>query len=133
MYYDQYYFHDLNLNAVYINSWFEYTDINSESDKQEVYFTTDMITDIAEGEFEYDIFKGKVRYMYNIDSLKQDMLYEFAFRVGVEYARYTFDMLLNEEIDKKLNSGQRSDTYWRYDPQGKLFFPAQDDRFILLK
>jgi hypothetical protein len=133
MFYDQVYFHDHNLNAVYINSWFEISDINTDNGAQDVYFTTDLITDLVDGAFDYDIFKGKVRYMYNIDSLKQDMLYEFAFRVGVEYGRYTFDLLLNSEIDNQIDGSNRSETYWRYDPQKKLFFPALDDKFIPLK
>lgn len=132
-FYDQVYYHDHNLNAVYINSWFEISDINAVDGHQDVYFSTDLITDLVDGAFEYDIFNGKVRYMYNIDSLKRDMLYEFAFRVGVEYARYTFDLLLNQEIDRKIGDGNRSDIYWRFDPQRKQFFPALDDKFIPLK
>jgi len=71
---------------------------------------------------------NKVRYMYNIDSLKLDVLYDFAYRLGKEYAAYTYDLLLNEELDKKIDSSVRSKNYWRYDPINHIFYPATDDR-----
>lgn len=131
-YNDSYYFHDHNLNAVYVNTWFEFSNTNEVTNKQQVYFTTDMITDIPDGTFDYDIFNGKVRYMYNIDSLQVNALYTFAYRIGAEYARYTFDLLLNKDLDAKIPTEQRSETYWRYDPSYHTFYPATDDRFILL-
>lgn len=131
--YDKYYYHDHNLNAVYINSWFEINTFDEENTNQKVYFTTDMITDIPEGSFDYDIFSGKVRYLYNIDSLEQKVLYELAYRLGKEYAGYTFDFLLNKELNEEIEPGARSKNYWRYDPVNHYFYPATDDRFILLE
>lgn len=130
--YDNYYYHDHNLNAVYVNSWFEFSNTNEVSNKQQVYFTTDMITDIPDGSFDFDIFSGKTRYMYNIDSLEINALYAFAYRIGSEYARYTFDLLLNKNLDSKIPVDQRSETYWRYDPYYHTFYPSSDDRFIIL-
>lgn len=132
VYFDQIYYHDHNLNAIYINSWFEYSELDGDSAVQQVYFSTDLITDIPDGYFEYDIFNGKVRYLYNIDSLEQDMLYEFAYRIGSEYAKYTFDVMLNNELNRLVQKDQRSSTYWRYDPKRHTFFPALDDRFVPL-
>jgi len=130
--YDSYFFHDHNLNAVYVNSWFEFSDLNEVSSEQQIYFTTDLITDIPDGSFDYDILSGKVRYMYNIDSLEVNELYGFAFRIGEEYAKYTFDMMLNKELDSKLTPEMRSENYWRYDPDKNYFYPAMDDRFVPL-
>ena len=130
LYYDKLYYHDHNLNAVYVNSWFEYSDLESDSSNQEIYFTTDLITDIPDGYFEYDIFNSKVRYLYNIDSLEQNMLYDFAYRIGTEYARYTFDLLLNNELNTKISPDQRSNTYWRFNPGKNTFYPALDDKFL---
>ncbi len=132
MFYDTYFYHDHNLNAVYVNSWFEIINLNDDNDKHNVYFTSDMITDIIDGIFDYDIFSNKVRYMYNIDSLEQDVLYAFAYRIGTEYAEYTFDLLLNNELNNKLDPSVRSSRYWRYDPEKKIFYPATEDKFILL-
>jgi len=130
--YDTYFYHDHNLNAVYINSWFEINNLNEDNNNHKIYFTSDMITDIADGMFDYDIFSNQVRYMYNIDSLKQDVLYEFAYRIGTMYAEYTFDLLLNNKLNKELNPTDRSTNYWRYNPANHTFFIANDDRFILL-
>lgn len=130
--YDKYFYHDHNLNAIYVNSWFEFSNPESIESSQKVFFTTDLITDIPDGVFDYDIFSGKVKYMYNIDSLEQNMLYSFAYRIGAEYAKYTFDYLLNQDLNKKLSPHQRSSKYWRYDPYNHLFYPATDDRFIPL-
>ena len=130
LYYDKLYYHDHNLNAIYVNSWFEYSNLESDTSNQEIYFATDLITDIPDGYFEYDIFNSKVRYLYNIDSLERDMLYEFAYRIGSEYARYTFDLLLNNELNTKIPADQRSNTYWRYNPGRNTFYPALDDKFI---
>lgn len=130
--FDSYYYHDHNLNAVYVNSWFEFSYLDKVSSKQQIYFTTDLITDLPEGTFDYDIFSGKVRYMYNIDSLKVNDLYGYAYRIGQEYAKYTFDMLLNQELDNKLIPDQRSEKYWRFDPSQFYFYPATDDRFVPL-
>ena len=132
MIYDDYYYHDHNLNAVYVNSWFEIANLDEENTNQQIYFASDMITDMAEGSFDYDIFGGKVRYMYNIDSLELKVLYDFAYRLGKEYAGYTFDLLLNDELNKKLDPNTISSRYWRYDPVDHFFYPATDDRFMLL-
>jgi hypothetical protein len=129
--FDSYYFHDHNLNAIYVNSWFEIDELDNES-KHPIYFATDLITDMADGAFDYDIFSNRVRYMYNIDSLELNTLYDFAYRLGSEYAKYTFDVLLNQELDRKVEDGARSEKYWRYDPDQHTFYPATDDRFIPL-
>lgn len=129
--YDRNYYHDHNLNAIYVNSWFEIYELsNNNNNKHQIYFTTDMISDIPDGSFDYDIFSGKVRYMYNIDSLKTDVLYDFAYRLGKEYAGYTFDFLLNEELNREIHPDSRSSKYWRYNPGSHIFYPATDDKFI---
>ena len=132
MVYDDYYYHDHNLNAVYVNSWFEIVNLDEESTVQQIYFASDMITDMADGSFDYDIFGGKVMYMYNIDSLELKVLYDFAYRLGKQYAGYTFDLLLNDELNKKIDPDLRSSNYWRYNANDQFFYPATDDRFMPL-
>ena len=131
--YDSHFFHDHNLNAVYVNSWFEVNNLNEENAKHNIYFTSDMITDIVDGMFDYDVFSNQVRYMYNIDSLQQKVLYAFAYRLGGEYANYTFDLLLNNTLDKKVDPSIRKSKYWRYDPYNHTFYLASDDKFIILE
>ncbi len=130
--FDNHFYHDHNLNAVYVNSWFEIYNLDEDNGEHNIYFASDMITDIADGIFDYDIFSSQVRYMYNIDSLERDVLYAYAYRLGTEYAGYTFDLLLNNELNNKLDPSVRSSRYWRYDPENKIFYPATEDKFILL-
>ena len=132
MIYDKYFYHDHNLNAVYVNSWFEIKNLDEHNSDQQIYFTTDLISDVPDGSFNYDIFSGKVRYMYNIDSLEIKQIYDFAYELGKVYAGYTFDLLLNDELNSKIEPGKRSSRYWRYDPGNHVFFPASDDKFIIL-
>ena len=130
--YDTYYFHDQDLEAVYVNSWIEISKVNENSDKPNIYFATSLITDDFEGDFSYDIFTGNINYAYNIDSLEQADLYNYAYKLGRTFASYTFDFLLNNYLDKTVTKEERSDKYWRFNPYDKTFFPAYDDRLVPL-
>ncbi len=99
------------------------------SDEQ-LYFATDMITDDFEGDFHADVFAGEMRFVYNIDTLQTESLYDFAFLLGRKYASYTMDLLLNKYLDKNVPEGKRSETYWRFDPYRKDFFPEEENKFI---
>ncbi|HEY9115139.1 MAG TPA: hypothetical protein VIN10_10600 [Bacteroidales bacterium] len=131
--YDTKYTYSHLLNAVYINSWIEIGKYDQVNSTQQVYFASDLITDIVDGEFNYDVFSQKIQYMYNYDSLTVSQIYDYAYVLGRTYAGYTFDLLLNTYLDKKLLNGSRSDKYWRYDPIKHVFFPAQKDMFILME
>ncbi|MEJ2593817.1 MAG: hypothetical protein P8100_01495, partial [bacterium] len=102
-----------------------------KKDKRNVYFIEDAIIDDVEGEFSFDYFAGQVKYYYQIDSLKTEDLYGFAFNLGRKYAGYTYDLLLNDYIRDNLEVAPRY--YLRFDPFYKNFFEATDDRFILLE
>ncbi|PKP32370.1 MAG: hypothetical protein CVT99_04935 [Bacteroidetes bacterium HGW-Bacteroidetes-16] len=128
--YGQNYFHDHQLNAVFVNSWFDITPLNNKSS---IYFATDMLVDQVESTFDYDVFSDQVRYMYNLEPMSTDMLYQFAYDLGRVYAGYTFDYLLNTELDRVLLPEERTDRYWRYDPFSQTFFLAGEDRFISLE
>lgn len=128
-YYDSYFYHDHLLNSLSVYSWFEINKVN-ETKNQKVYFTEDVVIDEVEGDFTLDFFGGDVKYFYTIDSLKPGDIYEFAYSLGRKYAGYTYDLLLNKYIRNNLPQG--TDVYWRFDPYTKTFFPATDDKFILL-
>jgi len=131
--YDTYYYHDHELNAAYISSWIEISDINSDKSNHDVYFASDIITDDLEGEFVYGAFSEDLKYLFEIDTLKHADLYDFAHLLGRTYAGYTFDLLLNKYLKNNLPDEQLSDNYWRYDPAlGNLFY-ATEDKFILLE
>lgn len=131
--YDTKYTYSHLLNAIYVNSWIEIGRYDQENSQQLVYFASDVTTDIVDGEFNYDVFSQKIQYMYNYDSLTVSQLYDYAYVLGRTYAGYTFDLLLNTYLDKKLLNGTRSDKYWRYDPNKHVFFPAEKDKLILME
>lgn len=131
--YETYYYHDQKLNGVYINSWFEISQINDTIANDQVYFASDLITDDLESDFTFNIFSGGVTYVYKIDSLEYDELYKFAFVLGRTYAGYTFDLLLNRYIDARLPGTKTKDEeFWRYDPYMETLFIATDDRLVPL-
>lgn len=129
VYYNNYYYHDHELNSLSVYSWIEINKVN-EDKNQNVYFTEDVVVDEVEGEFTVDFFGGDIKYFYKIDSLKPAEIYNFAYSLGRKYAGYTYDLLLNKYIRENLHQG--TDTYWRFDPYTQTFFPATDDKFILL-
>lgn len=130
--YDTYYSHDEDLEAVYVNSWIEISQVDKTSDKPNVFFATGLITDDLDGNFSFDIFTGNISYAYNFDSLRVADLYDFAYQIGRTNAGYTFDYLLNHYLDENVPEKERSDNYWRYNPYDKSFFPAYDDRLVPL-
>jgi hypothetical protein len=130
--YGETYYHQHELNAVYVNSWFDIADVDHPTDKPSVYFATDMLVDQVNGTFEYDVFANQVRYLFNLEPLDTKMLTDFAYDLGRVYAGYTFDYLLNKELDKTLPPDERSGKYWRYNPYNRSFFLAGEDRFTPL-
>lgn len=126
------YYHDHILSAAYVSSWIEVSEINSEKENHDVYFASDIITDELKGEFTYDYFSDEVKYLYELDTLKYNDLYNFAFLLGRTYASYTFDLLLNKYLDDNLPEKDRSENYYRYNPSLDNLFDATDDKFIRL-
>jgi len=126
------YVHNHYLNALDVSSWFSLKGplVNNKTGK--VLFAENLLTDNLDGHFEVDPFSGRIKYLYNIDSLTVKKIYDYALNLGRTYAGYTFDFLLNAFLDKELTASHRTDRYWRYDPYRKKFFFARDDRFILL-
>ncbi|MCB2207892.1 MAG: hypothetical protein KQH67_06310 [Bacteroidetes bacterium] len=128
--YGHYYYYDFLLNAIVVNSWIELKEVDDNSKNEQLYFATDIITDDFEGDFHADVFAGQMRFVYNIDTLQTEALYNFAFLLGRKYASYTMDMLLNKYLDENVPDGKRSETYWRYDPYKNDFFPEEENKFI---
>ena len=128
--YGHYYYYDFLLNAIVVNSWIELKKVDDNGKGEQMYFATDIITDDFEGDFHADVFAGQMRFVYNIDTLQVDALYNFAFLLGRKYASYTMDMLLNKYLDANVPAGKRSETYWRFDPYRKDFFPEEENKFI---
>ena len=131
--YNTYFYHDHQLNAAYVNSWIEVNEINAETENHNVYFSSDVITDDLDGEFQFDYFGGEVKYLYEIDSLKPANIYNFAYMLGRTYAGYTFDLLMNNFLKENLTADKLSGKYWRYNPELENLFYATDDKLIPLE
>lgn len=130
--YDTYYYHDQDLQAVFVNSWIEISKVNENTNKPNIYFATGLVTDDMDGDFSFDLFTGKINFLYNIDSLDQAGLYNYAYQLGRTSAGYSFDLLLNTYLDITVPKEERSDKYWRFNPYNKTFFPAYDDKLVPL-
>jgi hypothetical protein len=128
--YGHYYYYDFLLNAFVVNSWIEFKKVDNHTNEEQLYFATDIITDDFEGNFHADVFAGEMRFVYNIDTLQNESLYDFAHLLGRKYASYTLDLLLNKFLDENTPEGKRSENYWRYDPYRKDFFPEEENKFI---
>jgi hypothetical protein len=128
--YGHYYYYDFLLNAIVVNSWIEMKKVDDNGNGEQMYFATDIITDDFEGDFHADVFAGEMRFVYNIDTLQIEALYNFAFILGRKYASYTMDLLLNKYLDENVPDGKRSETYWRFDPYRKDFFHEEENKFI---
>jgi hypothetical protein len=120
------------LNALDVNIWFLIRGPLVKNPKGKLLFVENLLTDHLEGHFDLDPYTGDIRYLYNLDSLTVQKIYNYAQNLGRTYAGYTFDYLLNAYLKEKLPPDKRSGHYWRYDPYRKKFFIAYDDRFVPL-
>ena len=125
------YYHNIDLNALNLNSWFEITPVNDNEDPG-LLFSSMYATDGLEGYFKFNYFTGDVKFMYQIDTLYMDRVYRLAALSGYIYAGYTFDYLLNKYIDKRMQEEgrQRSKIYYHYSRKGYLVPGKDDERFI---
>ncbi|NOY50921.1 MAG: hypothetical protein GXO88_10220 [Chlorobi bacterium] len=131
-YYGYVYYHDHLLKAVNVNSWFEINKLNSDDQKNNVYYATNTITDDLTSSYDFDIFTEKVVYQYDIDSLDMPGLYEYVYLLGRIYATYTYDYLMNKYISKKQGFPMKKTELLRYYPPSGTFFQAGENRFITL-
>lgn len=123
------YYQVINLNAVNVNSWLEISSMNEEENK-ELLFSSLFITDELEGFFRYNYLTGNVKYDFEIDTLFLDEVYELAKLAGYLYAGYTFDYLMNQYIDRRMEEKgrYRNSIYYHYNRKPKYIMPAKEDQ-----
>ncbi len=119
-----------SLNALDISSWFLLHEPLLSGKSGKVLFAENLLTDNIDGHFDVDPYSGKIKYLYQFDSLTVKKIYTYAQNLGRTYAGYTFDYLLNTFLGKNTPASRRTKRYWRYDPYRKKFFFALKDRFI---
>jgi hypothetical protein len=76
---------------------------------------------------------GALVYLYRINKLTINKIYQYASGLGKDYADFTFDQLMNNYIEKRLPASKIKGKYWHYDPVYKNLYPGDYDRFILMK
>lgn len=127
--YDYVYYHDHILKAVNVNSWYEISMLN-ENSEENIFYATNTITDDLNSSFDYNVFNGKVEYIHEVDSLTVHKIYEYVYLLGRIYATYTFDFMMNRYIIKKQGFAIKNEELLRYNPNTRTFLPAGENRFI---
>lgn len=127
--YDYVYYHDHILKAVNVNSWYEISMLN-ENSEENIFYATNTITDDLNSSFEYNVFNGKVEYIQEVDSLTVHKIYEYVYLLGRIYATYTFDFMMNRYIIKKQGFAIKNEELLRYNPNTRTFLFAGENRFI---
>jgi len=129
-YYGYVYFHDHIFKAVNINTWFELSLVNDTTENDNLFFTTNTITDDLNSSFDFNPFSEKVEYIYEVDSLNLSKIYEYVYLLGRIYATYTFDFMMNRYINEHADMPLKKEELLRYNPNTKGFFNAGENRFI---
>jgi len=121
------------LNALDVSFWFKVYGAGTNSPKKDsVYFAENLLVDNLSGQFSMGS-TGALVYLYRINKLTINKIYQYASGLGKDYADFTFDQLMNNYIEKRLPASKIKGKYWHYDPVYKNLYPGDYDRFILMK
>lgn len=132
---DEYYtVKDIDLNALSMNIWIELSQLNS-IEKNNLFFTSDFITDDLEGYFRQYLFTGKIEFEYTLDTLTSSDIYLFMDSMGKKCAIYLHDYLLNDFIRENIPENTVIEPKpVRWDPDRKqIEFRNPDDGFIKIE
>ena len=124
----------IDLNALNIDTWFEFNSVNLEESESKVFYVSDYIFDDLNGRFIAPLFSADVKYEFTIDTIKIDTLYSYMWEMGAIYAGYTNDYFLNKHIRKLLPETGQQDMYFHYDrKENRLRLAGDFERFIEIK
>ena len=126
------YYKEIDLNAVGLNAWFEFSRMNYEEEPV-VLFASHYVVDEYEGTFKFYPLTGKISHQYTIDSISAGDVYELVSFLGQKYAGYTFDFLMNMYIYNNAPENVNLQLYYHYDRKRNTFVPVDDDRFVPLE
>lgn len=127
------YYKKTDLNALTYNFWFELSELNDGEQNTKLFFVTETITDLMNGYFNKDIYTGKVRYRYKINELDTSVVYDYCKIFGQRYAGYTFDYLMNKNIQEHWPENKQLNFYMQYKRYNHTLNPTWDDKFIEMK
>lgn len=106
------------LNAFNLNTWFEFSELNSEK-KPELLFSNFYIKDDINGDFKVNLFTNDVTYVYNRKNLTSEDIEILIRYAGKTNANYIFNHLLNKNIKEKMNNKADSKYFFYYEPNKK--------------
>jgi hypothetical protein len=107
----------ITLNAVRLNSWFEVSELNSDTgNKKKLFFASSIARDAIKGGLKILPQSGELSYQYTIDTLTLNDVYELARQSGKTYGDYLFDYFMNEYIRVEMPNGMYPQRYMHYDP-----------------
>lgn len=130
---EQVYTKTFYLNGINFGSWFELSAVNGgDGEKIPVLFATHDLTDRWNGYFTQKFLTGEVEYRLQLDSITAGDVKAFVSYLGRLYAAYTFDYLMNREINRKVPISERSQFYYRFDPYREVIFMTEEDKFTEL-
>jgi hypothetical protein len=126
------YYKKFSLNAVNINTWFELSEMNSETANRVILYASHYVFDYLKGRFTQNALTGEVRFRYVLKPMVTEDIYKLASLLGKKYAGYLNDYLLNQHIATLLPEGTGPERYYHYDLKTKRLVPANNDRFQIL-
>lgn len=127
------YYKSMDLNALTYNFWFEFSELNKETETLKLFYTAETIHDVVSGYFTENAFTGDVKYKYNLSEIDLDILYRYCDVFGKRYAGYTFDYLMNRYISNNWPADKKRRFYMHYKRANNSLDPTVSDRFIPMK
>lgn len=119
---DYLYYYDFTLENFFVNNWFEISGITNKDFGFHVAYADDGIAENYFGNFTTD--KGKLAFDIQKFPIKPKNIYDLATELGENYATYTFDFLLNQNIKLQLGLEYQPNNYYTFDPNVKILYPA---------
>jgi hypothetical protein len=126
---DYVYYKNVDLNAVSYNFWFEVSELNNETEKRKLLFTTETINDVVFGYFAENLFTGAVKYKYRVNEIDIDIIYRYCTTFGRRYAGYTYDYLMNKYLDEHWPANKKRRYYMQYKRENNSLDPTWKDKF----
>jgi len=121
------------LNAFNLNTWFEFSELNSEK-KAEVLFSNFYIKDEIAGNFKVNLFSDEVNYVYNRKNLTSEDIQFLIKYAGKTNAQYIFNHLVNQYIKDKIGERFNDKYFYYYDHEkNKILFLENYTEFKKIK
>lgn len=127
------YYKTIQANAVNVNSWFELSWLNPKKEGRKLFFASETIADIVDGYFTQNLITGQVYYKYDIIEMDVDVIYRYCELLGIRYAGYTFDYLMNQYIIRNFPPDRKIRYFMHYNRYYNTLDPTWNERFEIIE